>query len=162
MGIDEDLPEEANEEGPPPIFEDDATINLFNIIDAATLVPVFEQLEILRKRVRYWKLQDREGKLMLKVDLHVASRVLDIPKNREGDSWGSLIYDRDEWHDRDDFRVSEALFWNVDLDYMEGEYKGFRTLLCWIQRNPYSLEKTSTALGLSLFWKNQKPRSYIS
>ena len=43
-------------------------------------VLVFEQLQVLRKRVGYWKLHERAGRLVLRADPHVVSRVLGIFK----------------------------------------------------------------------------------
>ena len=41
-------------------------------------VPVFEQLQILRERVGYWKSHERAGRLVLRADPHVVSRVLGV------------------------------------------------------------------------------------
>ena len=41
-------------------------------------VPVFEQLQILRERVGYWKSHERAGRLVLRADPHGVSRVLGV------------------------------------------------------------------------------------
>ena len=112
---------------------------------AATSVPVFEQLQILHKMVRYWKLQDRAGRLMLRVDPHVALRVLGVLKivmePRGGGCWGSVVSDRAEWYARSDRSVIEAKVWNVDLKYREVDCFREFTLRHWIERKPYFLAK---------------------
>ena len=93
-------------------------------------VLVFEQLQVLRKRVGYWKLHERAGRLVLRVDPHIVLRVLVVfhiiyvPR-----CYGEIVAAGIEWYARSDHSIAEARVWDIDLKYRTiKDYGGAYTL----------------------------------
>ena len=98
--------------------------------DVDVSVPVFEQLQILRERARYWKLHERAGRLVLRVDPHIVLRVLVVfhiiyvPR-----CYGEIVAAGIEWYARSDHSIAEARVWDIDLKYRTiKDYGGAYTL----------------------------------
>ena len=62
-------------------------------------MPVFEQLQILRERVGYWKSHERAGRLVLRADPHVVSRVFGVFKVIWVPRWyEEIVFAGIEWY----------------------------------------------------------------
>ena len=106
-------------------------------------VPVFEQLQILRERVGYWKSHERAGRLVLRADPHGVSRVLGVfrviwvPR-----CYGEIVYAGIEWYAWDDSSVVDEPVRDVDEKYRTRENYGCTyTLRHWIENRPLFLAK---------------------
>ena len=84
-------------------------------------VPVFEQLQILRKRIGYWKSHERAGRLVLRVEPHVVSRLLGIHKViMVPRCYGEMVFAGIEWYARGDRSVVEEPVRDVDEKLQQG------------------------------------------
>ena len=112
-------------------------------------MPVFEQLQILRERIGYWKSHERAGRLVLRVEPHVVSRVLGIYKViMVPRCYGETVFAGIEWYVQGDRSVVGEPVRDVDEKYATRERYGCTyTLQHWIEKKPLCLAKMVLGRG---------------